>query len=532
MVSFLPLTTSTWALLLGLAFYEIYRRNRTCRKPPLPPGPRGLPLVGNAFQIPACHPWETYMAWSKEYGAHRILHLDLAGTSLIVLSSLEATAALLERRSAIYSDRPRLPMVAELMGWDFNIGASFLTYSDEEIRRAHRRLFKRSFTPKASLQYRPKQLTATHALIQRLLEEPDAFMDHFRQWASEIIMSVAYGIEVLPTDDPYVELAHKAVRTLSEAGVPGKYLVDSLPLLKYVPEWMPGAGFKRNARLWRELAHAMRDVPLAETKRQMVHLSIPQYCLTYINLTYINSQQMQASGTAGYYTENTVRDTAGTMYVGGADTTVSSLATLILGMLANSEAQRKAQKEIDTVTGGRCLPTFEDEAAMPYVGAIVQETLRWKNVVCAVPHFLAVEDEYKGYRIPANSIVIGNAWAILHDETVYPDPYTFNPERFLLGGKLDTAAQLPDTPFGFGRRLCPGRHMAISSLWISVASILAAFQITKARDEQGREMEPSYAFDSGFINSPLPFKCTIKPRSQEAPESLSLSADSSDATFL
>ncbi|KAJ7183014.1 hypothetical protein C8R43DRAFT_1083755 [Mycena crocata] len=100
---------------------------------------------------------------------------------------------------------------------------------------------------------------------------------------------------------------------------------------------------------------------------------------------------------------------------------------------------------------------------MPYVAAVVHETLRWNNVgAIAVPHFLAVEDEYKGYRIPANSIIY---------------------------------------------KLCPGRHMAISSLWISVASILATLDITKARDEQGHEVEPS---------SPLPFECTIKPRSQEA----------------
>ncbi|KAF7347079.1 Cytochrome P450 [Mycena venus] len=100
-------------------------------------------------------------------------------------------------------------------------------------------------------------------------------------------------------------------------------------------------------------------------------------------------------------------------------------------------------------------------------------------------------------------------------------PYAFKPERFLmLDGegnlKLDPSAPIPEAAFGFGRRICPGRHMATSSLWISIACILATFNVTKALDEHGREIEPSYEFDSGFINSPLPFKCSIRPRSEQA----------------
>jgi hypothetical protein len=113
------------------------------------------------------------------------------------------------------------------------------------------------------------------------------------------------------------------------------------------------------------------------------------------------------------------------------DTTVSALSTFFLAMLANPEAQRKAQTEIDAVTGGKYLPDFDDEAAMPYVSALVKEVLRWKNVTPigmyfigipspshnsatpGVPHFLATEDEYRGYRLPAGSIVIGSTWSVI-----------------------------------------------------------------------------------------------------------------------
>ncbi|KAJ7639928.1 cytochrome P450 [Mycena rosella] len=437
--------------------YGLYRRHKYSRLP-LPPGPPKLPLVGNLFDVPATFQWEAYLRWSKEYDSD-IIHLNLAGTSVIVLSSLEATDTLLERRSAMYSDRSDLPMVTELMGWDFNIGDEW---------RTHRRLFNQAFSAKASLKYRPRESVATHALLERMLHTPEAFTAHFRQMAGEIIMPVAYGIDVLPADDPYVTLAHKAVHTFSIATVPGLYLVNTFPILKHIPAWFPFAGFKRQAEEWRKLSRAMLEVPFAETKRQM-ELGVAPPSFTSESLHTLNSGDV-------YYKEP--HAAAGTMFIGGADTTVSALGTFILAMLASPEAQTKAQAEIDSVTGGKHLPT-------------VPPSSDGRRIF--------------GYLLPAGSIVLGMpGQAILHDEAVYPDPHTFKPERFLLDGRLNPAVRNPESAFGFGRRLCPGRHMAISSIWITVASLLATFDIRKAVDEDGRTIEPS---------GPLPFKCCITPRS-------------------
>jgi cytochrome P450 len=81
-----------------------------------------------------------------------------------------------------------------------------------------------------------------------------------------------------------------------------------------------------------------------------------------------------------YYKEHHVKQTAGTMYIGGADTTVAALGTFILAMLAYPEVQKKAQAEIDSLTGGRYLPSFEDEVSLPYISALVKEVMRWESV--------------------------------------------------------------------------------------------------------------------------------------------------------
>ncbi|KAJ7671061.1 cytochrome P450 [Mycena rosella] len=481
-------------------------------KLPLPPGPPKLPLVGNLFRMPSTFEWETYMKWSQTCDSD-IIHLNVAGTSIIVLSSAEAANDLLEKRSSIYSDRARVPMVDELMGWDFALGQSLQT------RRWHRRLFHQAFNATAVRSYRPKERAATHELLRRLLRDPDNVMEHLRHMAGEIIMSVAYGINVLPQNDPFIKLAKDAVHTLAIASIPGRFLVDTFPALKYVPEWFPGAGFKRTAKEWRKLARAMVDSPFAEAKRNIAAGSAPTSFVS-VFLSKIDGADDKEQQ------EQSVKAVAGNMYTGGADTTVSALGTLFLAMLANPEAQKKAQMEIDSVVGAGRLPNFDDEDSLPYVSALVKEVLRWRSVTpIAIPHFLSIDDEYKGYRLPAGSIVIPNAWAILHDATVYPDPYTFNPDRFLLDGKPNPAVRSPDAAFGFGRRVCPGRHMARASVFIAAVSVLATFDITKAVGEDGQVLEPTYEYFSGLVSMPLPFKCSIKPRSQRSVELIRATLD-------
>jgi len=130
---------------------------------------------------------------------------------------------------------------------------------------------------------------------------------------------------------------------------------------------------------------------------------------------------------------------------------------------------------------------------------------------------LSADDTYNGYHLKAGSVVFPNAWAILHDPVVYPEPHVFKPERFLTSdGKLDPHVKDPEAVWGFGRRLCPGRKLANSELYIVIASVLAAFEISAAVDGKGNIIEPSCEYGSGMLRYPKEFKCTIKPRAEAA----------------
>lgn len=73
---------------------------------------------------------------------------------------------------------------------------------------------------------------------------------------------------------------------------------------------------------------------------------------------------------------------------------------------------------------------------------------------------------------------------------MYPEPHRFNPDRWLKDGKLNRAIRDPDVAFGNGRRICPGRFMVYEAMWLTIASLLAVFEITKAKDERGEPITP------------------------------------------
>lgn len=91
--------------------------------------------------------------------------------------------------------------------------------------------------------------------------------------SGETIMSITYGIDTRENDDPYIKMAEAGVVPLLEAIRPGAFLVDFLPVLKYIPEWLPGAGFKKKARIWRKSAEGMISISFNTTKENIVRSS-------------------------------------------------------------------------------------------------------------------------------------------------------------------------------------------------------------------------------------------------------------------
>lgn len=236
--------------------------------------------------------------------------------------------------------------------------------------RAHRRLFHRTLDGTAARRFQPQGMKYAHDLIRRLLEDPEAFAEHFDHIVAANTISVAYGLDVAPSNDPVVTAATDGIEATMASLTPGRFLVDTIPILKYVPAWVPGAGFKRQAAKWKKLVREMIDNPFDAAKRLM-NDGIVRPSFFMDNLCVLDE-----SGDK-HTREDDIKNVAGTMYVAGTDTTRLALLVFVRGILENPKAQKKAQQEIDSAVRPGHLPSFEDEERLPWVCVCVKETLRW-----------------------------------------------------------------------------------------------------------------------------------------------------------
>lgn len=171
--------------------------------------------------------------------------------------------------------------------------------------------------------------------------------------------------------------------------------------MKYLPDWCPGTGFKAKARHVRKVLNQTTEQPYQYVKQQMGEKK---------HRTSFLSQAIDVVGLDARM-DHIHKWSAASMYLAGADTTVSSLMTFFLAMTLYPDIQLKAQEELDRVIGSDRLPLSSDKGTLPYIDALVKETHRWHPVVpMALPHLSTKEDTICGYRIPKGAMVLPNNW--------------------------------------------------------------------------------------------------------------------------
>ncbi|KAG1880306.1 cytochrome P450 [Suillus tomentosus] len=394
-------------------------------------------------------------------------------------------------------------MGGELVGWKYCLG--LLSYGDRF--RYYRKNIHHVIGNHAAIHiYEPIEEIETRRLLKRIFAKPEQLQAHIRHTAGAIILRISYGYEVEENNDPFIDVADRAMDQLSRSTDTGAFMVDIMPWLAKVPEWFPGAGFKCLAREWRQTLEEMVDAPYKFVKDQMAAGVAP------VSFT---SNLLQGR-TLSAEEDHMVKWSTLSLYSGGADTTVSTIYSIFLAMTLFPDVQKKAQAEIDAVVGTDRLPSFADRNSLPYIEALVKESLRW-NVVAptGIIHCASEDDIHDGYYVPKGSFIMPNIRFMLNDPQTYANPSQFKPERFLDNDGKDPEREPRTICFGFGRRICPGLHLADASIWLSTVMSLAVFDISKIV-ENGVEHTPEVDSSSGTISHPKPFKCSIKPRSAKA----------------
>ncbi|KAL4908215.1 hypothetical protein BDW74DRAFT_188399 [Aspergillus multicolor] len=498
--------SSPLSIALGLLILYILKQLVTLKTsgPPLPPGPKPKPVIGNLQDLPppGSQDWVHWAAFKDRYGP--ISSVTVFGQTIVILNDSRVAFDLLEKRSNVYSSRPWMTFAGEMVGWKDILAMQPYSNTFRAYRKAMHRVLG---TKNTVAQFNALQDVEVRRFLFRVLEKPDEIVQHIRTETGAVILQIAYGYKINPHGhDPLVALANESIDNFSVAGTPGAFLVDTIPLLKYIPSWFPGAGFKRTAAAWRKGLLTTIEKPYRLVQQQMKTGKYPD---SYLSNLLEEAQETGRPLTA--QEEQVIKWTAGSLYTGGVDTTVSALSCFFLAVALHPDVQRKAQEELDRVIDTTTrLPTFEDRPQLPYIDAIVKEILRWHPVApMGIPHATSQDDFYEGYLIPKGSLIMPNIWGFGHDPATYKDPHLFNPSRFLgESPELDPH----DLTFGFGRRVCPGRLLADSTIFLTVAQSLAVFDFTSKAGNARPEFLP------GVVSHPVSYKLDVVTRSRRHEE--------------
>ncbi|KAJ5930183.1 cytochrome P450 [Penicillium verhagenii] len=512
-------------LFIAITLYLVHV-NKLSKRLPLPPGPPGHPLWGHLQVIPKDHPEHQFVKWGKQYNSD-VLYFNVLGRKILVVNSVDAAHNLMDKKGANYSDRPRF-VLFEVMGWGVTL--TFLRWSPRF--KLHRKLLQQSFTQTACKPYRPIQQEEARRAVKAILCKPQDWELLLRQFSTAVVLRIGFGIDVKEENDPYVQMAINVEEATGKGGVPGASIVDFFPIFRYLPNIS-----ERFSTIFQPLVHARRSKPTIqqlhdapwdamESLIRSGTATQPSFMLNHFG-RYLSNQKL------GKVNEATIADlkgAAGAISIAGGNTTWSTVIVCVLNLMMHPEIQAKVQDEIDRVVGLDNnkdllrLPNFEDRAHLKYLENVIQEATRWAPLSpLGVPHASLADDTYNGYFIPAGSVVFANAWAMSRDERFYSSPDDFNPDRYIPCTEVESGKgePLPEGPFGFGRRVCPGQHLALAGVYIVVATLLATMDLRCPVDEtSGERIEPRVTFSNGLSGVPDSFPCVITPRSERAKELL------------
>ncbi|KAF5353993.1 hypothetical protein D9756_007077 [Leucocoprinus leucothites] len=451
--------------LLGVCAKALLTRILLLRKP-LPPGPSFFARWWHDLKSNELLPVK-FMRWSEVYGGViSVMDSVHLGQNTIVLCTPKAATDLLEKRGNIYSSRPKNVIASDICYRGFK---GSLQQAGTKLKR-FRTLMNATMNADASRSYRPLEDAESRLLLRELLEvSPNKYVDHVQRALHSVAFYSAYGLRIDHLYPEHTEFYRKLEKFFRENNLPGKYLVDHFPILLYLPS--PLQWFRKAADEQGKNEELFFLQCLSQTK--MVVSKGSSFGTTAARA--LEKQKLYD------YSDAEVAITSSAPYTAGVMTTYSNFEVFILAMLLYPRAMKQAQSDIDAAVGRERLPSFEDLDSLPYIRALIKELGRWHPPASlGLPHATSEDDVYEGMFIPAGSTVIANIYAITRNTELFPEPEEFRPERFI--NNPDPFFKNYSVTFGFGRRICPGQHIANDQLFVLITRILWAFDIVAQED--------------------------------------------------
>ncbi|KAL7244872.1 hypothetical protein ACSBR2_000257 [Camellia fascicularis] len=446
-------------------FFFVLHKNRGNGQVLLPPGPPGLPFIGNLHQLDNSAPHRYFWQLSKQYGP--LMSLRLGSVPTLVVSSAKMAKEVMKTHDLEFSSRPSMvgPQKLSYNGLDL----AFAPYNDY-WRQMRKVCVLQLFNTKRVQSFHSVREEEVHRVIEKIskLASEDKginLSEMLMALTSTTICRVAFGKRY--EDEGHERSRFHSLLNEGQAMFVSFFISDYFPSMGWVDRLSGLYGrLEKNFKEFDKFYQEIIDDHLDPKRRKS-----NQEDITDVLLKLQNDRSFAIDITFDH-----IKAVLMNIFFGGTDTSAATLVWAMTALMQNTEAMKRVQEEVRNLVGEKGSVDEDDLQNLPYLKAVVKETMRLHPAVpLLVPRETTQTCKIDGYEIPPKTLVYVNAWAIGRDPEAWDNPQEFLPERFI-GSTIDFKGQdFELVPFGAGRRGCPGLYMGAVQVELTLANLLCAF---------------------------------------------------------
>ncbi|KAL0967800.1 hypothetical protein UPYG_G00257090 [Umbra pygmaea] len=486
-MSILDLFSVSWMSILFITLnliILIFIMNLNKNPKNFPPGPRGLPLVGNIFNMNLRRPYQTLMELKDTFGP--VFSIQMGLRKVVVLCGYETVKEALFTQADQFAERPNIPIFKQTTrgnGIIFGHGESWKT-----LRRFTLMVLRDLGMGKRNME--EKIVEESQHLVKLIAAENGAelqTMIPLNAAASNIIVSLIMGHRMEYNDPHFIKLLKLSYESFRLTSGPFIQLYNMYPMIHP----LPGPHHRVIACL---------DVLKIFFKKIFIeHRQIldENDSRSYIDF-FLNKQEEEKDNPSSYFHEGNLLSSVTNLFVAGTETTSSTLAWALVIMIRYPEIQSKVHEEIDMVIGGST-PQIQHRHLMPFTDAVIHETQRFADILpMDLPHETTTDITLSGYSIPKGTYIIPLLRSVHRDKAHWEKPDKFYPAHFLNDdGKFVKRDAF--MAFSTGRRVCVGETLARMELFLFFTSLMQHFSFHPPKGMNAEDVDFSTSGGLGLV---------------------------------